>query len=220
MAGTNGGRCRRCIGKISLAAGGAGSDRQAYGSVPNAVQAIREGACDYLQKPVSFEELEATAERFLIAEESVPGAFEGVGESAAFRAVVARAQRVALTDADVLIQAESGTGKELLAKLIHHASTRSGGPFVAVNCSAFPENLLESELFGHMRGAFTGASATKPGKFELADGGTLLLDEIGEMPLSLQPKLLRVLQEREIDRLGDTRSVPVNVRVIATTNRM
>ena len=165
----------------------------AYGSVPNAVQAIREGACDYLQKPVSFEELEATAERFLIAEESVPGAFEGVGESAAFRAVVARAQRVALTDADVLIQAESGTGKELLAKLIHHASTRSGGPFVAVNCSAFPENLLESELFGHMRGAFTGASATKPGKFELADGGTLLLDEIGEMPLSLQPKLLRVL---------------------------
>jgi len=192
----------------------------AYGSVPNAVQAIREGACDYLQKPVSFEELEATAERFLIAEESVPGAFEGVGESAAFRAVVARAQRVALTDADVLIQAESGTGKELLAKLIHHASTRSGGPFVAVNCSAFPENLLESELFGHMRGAFTGASATKPGKFELADGGTLLLDEIGEMPLSLQPKLLRVLQEREIDRLGDTRSVPVNVRVIATTNRM
>jgi DNA-binding NtrC family response regulator len=192
----------------------------AYGSVPNAVQAIREGACDYLQKPVSFEELEATAERFLIAEERAPGTFEGVGESTAFRAVVARAQRVALTDADVLIQAESGTGKELLARLIHHASTRSSGPFVAVNCSAFPENLLESELFGHMRGAFTGASATKPGKFELADGGTLLLDEIGEMPLSLQPKLLRVLQEREIDRLGDTRSVPVNVRVVATTNRM
>ncbi len=194
----------------------------AYGNVPDAVQAIKEGACDYLQKPVTFEQLEATAqrvlasraERYLNDEDS-----EGVGISAAFRGVIEKARRVAQTDADVLVEAESGTGKELLARLIHRASARSGGPFVAVNCSAFPDNLLESELFGHVRGAFTGAHATKPGKFELADGGTLLLDEVGEMPLSLQPKLLRVLQEREIDRLGDTRPLRVNVRVIATTNR-
>ena len=144
---------------------------------------------------------------------------EFVGESAMFQALIAKARRVALTDADILIEAESGTGKELLARLIHRASPRAAKPFVAVNCSAFPENLLESELFGHVRGAFTGAIAAKPGKFQVADGGTLLLDEIGEMPLSLQPKLLRVLQEREIDRLGDTRPLPINVRVIATTNR-
>src|SRR5271165_6140311 len=194
----------------------------AYGSVPDAVLAIREGACDYLQKPVSFEQLEAMAQRCLTRRtereaEHQDGKCAGV--SAAFRGVIERARRVAQTEADVLMEAESGTGKELLARLIHRASARSGGPFVAVNCSAFPENLLESELFGHVRGAFTGAIAAKPGKFLLADGGTLLLDEIGEMPLSLQPKLLRVLQEREIDRLGDTRPLPINVRVIATTNR-
>lgn len=196
----------------------------AYGSVPDAVQAIREGACDYLQKPVSFEQLEAAAERFLepsagVKENDGCVAFEGVGASPAFCSVIARARRVARTDADVLIEAESGTGKELLARLIHRASPRGHGPFVAVNCSAFPENLLESELFGHVRGAFTGANNAKPGKFELADGGTLLLDEIGELPQTLQPKLLRALQEREIDRLGDTKPIPVNVRVIATTNR-
>jgi DNA-binding NtrC family response regulator len=193
----------------------------AYGSVPDAVQAIRDGACDYLQKPVSFDELEATVQRFLGSRGDIPhgSEFEGIGESEAFRSVVTRAQRVARTEADILIEAESGTGKELLARMIHRASPRAKGQFVAVNCSAFPDNLLESELFGHVRGAFTGAANTKAGKFELADGGTLLLDEIGEMPVALQPKLLRVLQEREVDRLGDTRTLPVNVRVIATTNR-
>jgi transcriptional regulator with GAF, ATPase, and Fis domain len=135
------------------------------------------------------------------------------------RTLISRARRVAQNEADILIEAESGTGKELLARLIHNASDRTSGPFVAVNCSAFPENLLESELFGHVRGAFTGALSAKPGKFEIANGGTLLLDEIGEMPLTLQPKLLRVLQEREVDRLGDTRPLRINVRVIATTNR-
>jgi two-component system response regulator AtoC len=118
-----------------------------------------------------------------------------------------------------LVEAESGTGKEVLARLIHQQSARRNGPFVAVNCSAFPENLLESELFGHVRGAFTGAQTTKAGKFELANGGTLLLDEVADLPLSLQPKLLRALQEREIDRLGDTKPVPVDVRIVATTNK-
>jgi DNA-binding NtrC family response regulator len=193
----------------------------AYGSVPEAVLTMKEGACDYLMKPVSFAQLEEAALRILgkASEWQHQRAPEFVGESAVFKALLAQARRVALTEADILIEAESGTGKELLARLIHRSSARASKPFVAVNCSAFPENLLESELFGHVRGAFTGAIAAKPGKFQVAEGGTLLLDEIGEMPLSLQPKLLRVLQEREIDRLGDTHPVPVNVRVIATTNR-
>lgn len=193
----------------------------AYGNVPEAVMAMKGGACDYLMKPVSFEQLEETAQRVLDRNsyEQERQAPEFIGKSAAFRGLVARARRVAQNDADILIEAESGTGKELLARMIHRESPRAAKPFVAVNCSAFPENLLESELFGHVRGAFTGATAAKAGKFQVADGGTLLLDEIGEMPLSLQPKLLRVLQEREVDRLGDTRSLPVNVRVIATTNR-
>lgn len=142
-----------------------------------------------------------------------------VGNSRALREVIAQAERIAASSADVLVEAESGTGKELLARHIHRLSPRRNKPFVAVNCAAFPETLLETELFGHTRGAFTGATEAKPGKFELAHGGTLLLDEIGEMPLNLQPKLLRALQEREFERLGDTRTVRVDIRVIATTNR-
>jgi DNA-binding NtrC family response regulator len=194
----------------------------AFGNVPEAVRAMQQGACDYLVKPVSFEKLRQAAARVLgntvqDGRESRPGGM--VGHSAVMRGLMERACQVAKSDADVLIMAESGTGKELLARFIHRTSARRDSPFVAVNCAAFPEALLESELFGHVRGAFTGAVASRPGKFELASGGTMLLDEISEMPLSLQPKLLRVLQEREIDRLGDTRPRRVNVRVIATTNR-
>jgi len=142
-----------------------------------------------------------------------------IGRSAALLNVLDKARRIALSDADVLIEAESGTGKELLARYIHAHSPRRAQPFVAVNCSAVPEALLESELFGHVRGAFTGATGNQRGKFELANGGTLLLDEIGEMPLALQPKLLRVLQEREFDPLGAARPVHTDIRIVATTNR-
>jgi DNA-binding NtrC family response regulator len=194
----------------------------AYGSVPDAVQAMRGGACDYLEKPISFEELEARAEQFAGSGVGNPldtAMAEAVGESLSFRRIFEQARKVARSEADVLIEAESGTGKEVLARAIHRNSQRCKGPFVAVNCSAFPENLLESELFGHVRGAFTGAQMNKTGKFELANGGTLLLDEIADLPFPLQPKLLRALQEREIDRLGDTKPVTINVRIIATTNK-
>jgi DNA-binding NtrC family response regulator len=194
----------------------------AFGNVPEAVRAMQQGACDYLVKPVSFEQLRKAALRVLgnsvpRASGSPPGGM--VGHSACLRRLLERACQVAKSDADVLIMAESGTGKELLAQFIHRTSARRDHPFVAVNCAGFPDTLLESELFGHVRGAFTGAVASRPGKFELASGGTILLDEVSEMPASLQPKLLRVLQEREVDRLGDTRPLRVDVRVIATTNR-
>ena len=194
----------------------------AYGSVPDAVEAMRGGAFDYLTKPISFEQLEDAAHRVL--KQATASVLKGsaqtpiVGRAPQLVRALERARVAATTDADVLVEAESGTGKELLARYIHDCSDRSAKPFVAVNCAAVPEHLLESELFGHTRGAFTGATNAKAGKFEMADGGTLLLDEIGEMPLNLQPKLLRALQEREFERLGETRSIRVNIRVIATTN--
>lgn len=197
----------------------------AYGNVPQAVEAMRDGACDYLVKPVTFSQLRAAVERVLNTREhstrnqSLSHPPEIIGSSPALRDALVRAEQAARSDADILIEAESGTGKELFARRIHLASDRRDKPFVALNCAAVPETLLESELFGHARGAFTGATGAKPGKFELAHGGTLLLDEIGEMPLPLQPKLLRVLQEREVDKLGDGRPKRVDVRVIATTNR-
>jgi DNA-binding NtrC family response regulator len=195
----------------------------AYGSVPDAVSAMRDGALDYLTKPISFDQLQATAAKVMhVARqtpvEDAPPVSGIIGRSPLLQRALQRARAAASTSADVLVEAESGTGKELLARFIHNSSDRSGKPFVAVNCAAVPEALLESELFGHGRGAFTGAVASKSGKFELADGGTILLDEIGEMPLHLQPKLLRVLQEREFERLGEARSVHVDIRVIATTN--
>ena len=195
----------------------------AFGSVPDAVDAMRNGAFDYLSKPISFEQLEEAAARvmqqiFPSAQGEVMDACAMVGRSPKLMRSLQRARAASTTDADVLVEAESGTGKELLARFIHEASSRSRKPFVAVNCAAVPEHLLESELFGHARGAFTGATTAKAGKFEMAHGGTLLLDEIGEMPLNLQPKLLRALQEREFERLGETRSIKVDIRVIATTN--
>jgi DNA-binding NtrC family response regulator len=192
----------------------------AYGCVPDAVEAIRHGACDYLVKPVCFEKLELAVEHVLRRAQAESKDTEAlVGSSAAWQQALERARQAAASDADILIEAESGTGKELVARLIHRLSGRKSGPFVALNCTAFPESLLESELFGHAKGAFTGAVGARPGKFETANGGTLLLDEVGEMPLPLQPKLLRALQEREFDRLGSDQTVRVDIRVIATTNQ-
>jgi DNA-binding NtrC family response regulator len=195
----------------------------AFGNVPDAVQAMRGGACDYLTKPISFEQLQGAVMRVMQRRPLPAPAGDRntvviIGSSQSLVRTMDRARHAARTTADVLIEAESGTGKEVLARYIHQNSERRDQPFVAVNCAALPEHLLESELFGHVKGAFTGANAAKPGKFELAQDGTLLLDEIGELPLALQPKLLRALQEREIERLGDTRTIRVNIRVIATTN--
>lgn len=195
----------------------------AYGSVPDAVNAMRDGALDYLTKPIPFDQLQAAAAKIMrgtkrMPAEDISAAGDIVGRAPLLLRAIQRARAAASAGADVLIEAESGTGKELLARFIHDSSDRSRKPFIAVNCAAVPEALLESELFGHGRGAFTGAVASRPGKFELADGGTILLDEIGEMPLNLQPKLLRALQEREFERLGEGRSVRVDIRVIATTN--
>ncbi|HEY4053511.1 MAG TPA: sigma-54 dependent transcriptional regulator [Terriglobales bacterium] len=192
----------------------------AYGSVPDAVKAMRSGASEYVTKPIVFEQLLDIVERVLAHTLAHPERHdEIIGSSPVLRHSLAQAQCAADSDADVLIEAESGTGKELLARRIHALSARRSRPFIAVNCAAFPETLLESELLGHSRGAFTGAVASQVGKFQLADGGTLLLDEVGDMPITLQPKLLRVLQEREFYPLGCAQPVRLDVRVIATTNQ-
>jgi two-component system response regulator FlrC len=193
----------------------------AYGTVQNAVDAMRDGAYDYLLKPFSSEALENVVRRALNAasQKNERVSHEIITQDAEFSRTLEQASQAAQSTATVLIEAESGTGKELLARMIHSKSPRNSSSFVAVNCAALPENLLESELFGFEKGSFTGASASKPGKFELANKGTLLLDEIGEMAPILQAKLLRVLQEKEIDRIGGKDPVSIDVRIIATTNR-
>ena len=190
----------------------------AFGELQKAVEAMRNGAAHYLLKPFEPDVLLAEVAKYLIPGEDVT-ADEWVAEDPATQAVMALAQRVAATDATVLLAGESGVGKEVFARYIHRHSARAKGPFVAINCAAIPEQLLESTLFGHEKGAFTGASQAQAGKFEQAENGTLLLDEISEMPLLLQAKLLRVLQEREVERVGGQKPVKVNIRVLATTNR-
>ncbi|MDR3683990.1 MAG: sigma-54 dependent transcriptional regulator [Geothrix sp.] len=196
----------------------------AFGSLESAREAMRLGAFDFLSKPFSPEELITALHKALKAEghlkaEEASEAPVILTQDPVLGETLALARRAADSRATILIQAESGTGKELLAKLIHGASPRRNRAFVAINCAAIPENLLESELFGYEKGAFTGATGMKQGRFEQADGGTLVLDEVGELPLSLQGKLLRVLQERTVDRLGGTRPIAVDVRLIALTNR-
>ncbi len=197
----------------------------AHGSIPDAVAATRRGVFGYLTKPFDSQQLLAEIREALrisgtATDASGRGfAAEILTRNPAMQEVLARARLVAAGDASVLLVGDSGTGKELLAQAIHQASQRSQGRFVAINCAAIPENLLESELFGHVKGAFTGASRDKPGLFESASGGTLLLDEIGDMPPALQVKLLRVLQERVVRPVGALQSVPVDVRVVSATHR-
>ncbi len=188
----------------------------AYGDVGAAVAAMRAGACEFLMKPFEPAVLLAQVRRYALRplEET-----DMIAEDPRTRELLSLAQRVAETDATVLLTGESGTGKEVFARFIHRNSPRLDKPFVAINCAAIPENLLEATLFGYEKGAFTGAQVAQAGKFEQADGGTLLLDEISEMPLGLQAKLLRVLQEREVERVGGKRPVSLDLRVLATSNR-
>jgi DNA-binding NtrC family response regulator len=204
----------------------------AFGSVEEAVTAMKEGAFDFLQKPVDLDHLkllvqraarqqEMLRENLLLREEYTAryGFPRIVGEHASIREISQQIQRIAATDSTALLLGESGTGKELFARAIHHLSNRREQPFVALNCAAIPEGLVENELFGHERGAFTGAGARKVGKMDLAHHGTLFLDEIGELPLAIQAKLLRVLEERQFERVGGTQLIEVDVRIVVATNR-
>ncbi len=204
----------------------------AFGSVDEAVTAMKEGAFDFLQKPVDLEHLkllvgraarqqELLRENLILREEYATryGFPRILGEDSSIREVSQQIQKVSATDSTVLLLGESGTGKELFARAIHHLSPRREKPFIALNCAAIPEGLVENELFGHERGAFTGAGNRKVGKMDLAHHGTLFLDEIGELPLSIQAKLLRVLEERRFERVGGTQSIDVDVRIVVATNR-
>jgi two-component system response regulator GlrR len=200
----------------------------AHGSIPEAVAAVKRGVFGYLTKPYDADELLGQIERALTLHGGSAAMQAGVGQlwredivtrSTLVEDLLAKAQRVAAGDASVLIQGESGSGKELLARAIHRASPRANHPFIAINCGAIPETLLESELFGHTKGSFTGAIADQPGLFVAANKGTLFLDEIGDMPLALQVKLLRVIETREVRPIGATRSMPFDVRIISATHR-
>jgi two-component system response regulator AtoC len=202
----------------------------AHGNRETATQAIARGAYDFFTKPLKMSEFQVVVARALerrrlqlqvraLQAAQGSGVEDLIGRSESLRRVVDMAQRAAPVDVTVLIEGESGTGKEVLARAVHRLSARKDGPFVAVNCGAIPEGLLESELFGHERGAFTGAVRAKPGRFELAREGTIFLDEIGDMPLTMQVKILRALQEREIERVGGLKPIPIDVRVVAATHQ-
>jgi two-component system, NtrC family, response regulator AtoC len=207
----------------------------AYGSVGQAVEAIKAGAFDYIEKPFEQEAIriiidkaigQAAANRlapqqqlYVTSESEQRGKFGLVGQSTEMQSIFAVIEKVADTPSTVLITGESGTGKELVAKALHEQSSRDGGPFIKINCAAIPKNLMESELFGYEKGAFTGATSSKPGRFELADTGTLFLDEIGEIPVEMQVKLLRAIQESEFERVGGLKTIKVDVRLITATNR-
>ncbi len=204
----------------------------AYGSVNTAVETMKLGADDFLEKPVDLlqllDRIQIIEQRIIIEKEVIDVTkilktqklpIKFIGRSQPIKEVLSIAHRIAATPWAVLIRGETGTGKELIARLVHLLSTVKDGPFTEVNCGAIPDNLFESELFGHEKGAFTGASSTRKGKFELAKNGTIFLDEIGEMPLHIQPKLLRVLQENKISKIGSEKEISVNVRIVAATNR-
>ena len=206
----------------------------AYGSVGQAVEAIKAGAFDYIEKPFEQEQIRTIVEKAVkqaIANRAAPrqnlyagsdevrGRFGLVGDSPEMHSIFEVIGKVADTPSTVLITGESGTGKELVAKALHEHSSRQGGPFIKINCAAIPKTLMESELFGYEKGAFTGATSSKPGRFELADGGTLFLDEIGEIPVEMQVKLLRAIQESEFERVGGLKTIKVDVRLITATNR-